>query len=520
MANVEGGLTLVSDTEPLRLSHDAAETATVPFVVTVGGDLTVTPDGGTFAIGGELTVSGALGVAGAATLGSLGVTAAATVGGTLAVTGLSTLASLSVTAGATVGGTLGVTGAATLASVGVTGNATVGGTLGVTGLSTLGSLAVTAGATVGGTFGVTGAATLNSTLSVAGLVSLPSGGYHLLGTNALATAVGVVINSAAAQTRDLVFRTAGVNRWFLRTDSSAESGANAGSNLVVLARDDAGNAIGTALSITRSTMLAAFGGAVTVTGSLTVSGALSVTSAGPHAVGAGAPVDYVGFLHAGSLNSGGGSTIAVGTRFQRDIVGAAGDTTYIAQVQVAGTITVQAGEAVSVVAGAFFREPNITLLAGASAPIAVTAYIEGAPTEGAVNLALLVDSGDSRFDGGVMVGAPTGGFKGAGTINAVAVYDDNVLLTDWLFDLAYDGHTSLRVPAGHGRLFTLSQARDVAVEQRRLPWMPTRADFEADRNLGGMVSRLWQGQEQQQLYIQELEDRIAQLERNVELIHA
>lgn len=34
-----------------------------------------------------------------------------------------------------------------------------------------------------------------------------------------------------------------------------------------------------------------------------------------------------------------------------------------------------------------------------------------------------------RSDGSVQIGGPTGGYKGAGTINAVGVYDDNVLLT-------------------------------------------------------------------------------------------
>lgn len=41
--------------------------------------------------------------------------------------------------------------------------------------------------------------------------------------------------------------------------------------------------------------------------------------------------------------------------------------------------------------------------------------------------------------GGVVVGAPTGGDKGQGTINATAVYDDNTLLTDYVFDAHIDG---------------------------------------------------------------------------------
>lgn len=121
-----------------------------------------------------------------------------------------------------------------------------------------------------------------------------------------------------------------------------------------------------------------------------------------------------------------------------------------------------------------------------------------------------------KAGGGVQVGSPTGGDKGLGTLNAVAVYDDNVLLTDWLLDLHYEGKVSIddKFYQGHPwqRLFSLDTARQVTRDERRLPWMPLRAEFEAERHLGGMVSRLWQGQEQQQLYIFELEERIRKLE--------
>lgn len=130
----------------------------------------------------------------------------------------------------------------------------------------------------------------------------------------------------------------------------------------------------------------------------------------------------------------------------------------------------------------------------------------------------------SLQSGGVVVGSPTGGDKGAGTLNAVAVYDDNVLLTDWLLDLHYEGKVSPEDKFYQGqpwqRLFSLDTTRQATQDERRLPWMPLRAEFEAERHLGGMVSRLWQGQEQQQLYffeqgerIRELEERIRELER-------
>lgn len=47
-------------------------------------------------------------------------------------------------------------------------------------------------------------------------------------------------------------------------------------------------------------------------------------------------------------------------------------------------------------------------------------------------------------DGGMTVGSPTGGQKGAGTINAQAVYDDNTLLSCYVFDQALDGAIDTR----------------------------------------------------------------------------
>lgn len=118
--------------------------------------------------------------------------------------------------------------------------------------------------------------------------------------------------------------------------------------------------------------------------------------------------------------------------------------------------------------------------------------------------------GSIAFFGGIVGSNATGGDKGAGTINAKAVYDDNTLLTDWVFDLFYDGKTEHRVPDG-GRLFTLDETTQLSRTERRLPWMPTRDEFSADGSLGNMVTRLWQGQEQQQIFIQELAAKVRSL---------
>ena len=48
-----------------------------------------------------------------------------------------------------------------------------------------------------------------------------------------------------------------------------------------------------------------------------------------------------------------------------------------------------------------------------------------------------------RATGALQIGAPTGGFKGAGTINAQAVYDDNVLLTCYAIEAYKQGSVDI-----------------------------------------------------------------------------
>ncbi len=66
----------------------------------------------------------------------------------------------------------------------------------------------------------------------------------------------VIVNGAAATNRPVSFQTGFVNRWAVQANNTAEGGANAGSDLVVLAYDDAGAVLfggASPLSIVRST---------------------------------------------------------------------------------------------------------------------------------------------------------------------------------------------------------------------------------------------------------------------------
>ena len=76
------------------------------------------------------------------------------------------------------------------------------------------------------------------------------------------------ITTAAGTGRSILFQTAGVNRWILQTDGTAETGSNAGSNLSIQRRADDGSSISTLLSANRATGAGVWGGAWQVTGNV------------------------------------------------------------------------------------------------------------------------------------------------------------------------------------------------------------------------------------------------------------
>jgi hypothetical protein len=103
--------------------------------------------------------------------------------------------------------------------------------------------------------------------------------------------------------------------------------------------------------------------------------------------------------------------------------------------------------------------------------------------------------------GGVNIGAPTGGDKGAGTLNALAVYDDNVLLTDYVFEPDYmlmKLPDMLHFAQGHGHLPTIIGRKE---------W-----DAKGGLSLGMLANQIWETVEVQALYIGQLHERLQVLE--------
>jgi hypothetical protein len=117
-------------------------------------------------------------------------------------------------------------------------------------------------------------------------------------------------------------------------------------------------------------------------------------------------------------------------------------------------------------------------------------------------------------------GAPTGGAKGAGTINAQAVYDDNTLLTDYVFDHWQDGALNpqdadnARALAFDPSLLDIDTFTAACVERRALPAMLRRSEWteETRFSLGELTQRLWETVEIQAVHIARLNERLKALE--------
>lgn len=146
-----------------------------------------------------------------------------------------------------------------------------------------------------------------------------------------------------------------------------------------------------------------------------------------------------------------------------------------------------------------------------------------------------------RSDGSVIIGSPTGGYMGAGTLNAKAVYDDGTLLTCYVIEALQDGAVDLskwdartpdRKDAGDkvvevrthkpaarfaARAAMMLDPASYAAEwktKRHLPSMPSPAEWEAagqKMSTGDLIQRLWETVEVQAVHIDKLRQRIEAL---------
>lgn len=112
-------------------------------------------------------------------------------------------------------------------------------------------------------------------------------------------------------------------------------------------------------------------------------------------------------------------------------------------------------------------------------------------------------TGDLSASGEVIIGSPTGGGQGAGTINATGVFDDGVLLTDYVFEPGYDQKT-------------IDEMQEFYEVNKHLPTIKGRDAWEKKRfSLGKVTTMLWETIEVQAIYIAELDDKQDALEERI-----
>jgi len=119
-------------------------------------------------------------------------------------------------------------------------------------------------------------------------------------------------------------------------------------------------------------------------------------------------------------------------------------------------------------------------------------------------------------DGGMTVGAPTGGSRGAGTINAVAVYDDTALLTDYVFEACF-GQKIKDEKFKNYKMKSFSEEISFVKENLHLSTIIGREEWEkvGSSSIGKLVSQLWNTTETHFLYLSEKSQKIDELENRI-----
>jgi hypothetical protein len=128
------------------------------------------------------------------------------------------------------------------------------------------------------------------------------------------------------------------------------------------------------------------------------------------------------------------------------------------------------------------------------------------------------------YAGGLVIGTPATGYRGPGTINAQAVYDDGLLLTDYVFDSYFDGKVSQEDLADHAKfkMDSLNEMIDYISKNRHLPSIKGRDEWKQKGkfSLGELSQELWETVEIQSLYIKELHERLSKLENEVDQLRS
>jgi lipopolysaccharide export system protein LptA len=428
----------------------------------------------------------------------------------------------------------------TTGGINATGNSTITGTLGgLTGVTTSGGLvvstggaAITGNSTITGTLGgLTGLTVASGGITVSGGVvistgglSVSAGGATITNTQNASTQVEVVNESTGASALSGIALNGNPSTLLVASLSSGYGApytskgliqSNAAAGLMIQNNNSGPIQFYVGASGTTLAWYVDDGGALVQGANTGTSGTINLKNTGSiYGRNAANSAD----IHMISLNGSNEVVLAAAgtyTRIAGPVIVAG------ASIEIGGT-PATAGEV---------RLPNVGTIRARNAANTLNVillYLTGTneiQIGDGNNAGVLINHGTSFMrltsNGGVTLGNPTGMDKGAGTLNANAVYDDNVLLTDAVFDLYHDG--KLRPEDEENprwkalRLWGLPEVEAFAREHRHLPWLPGRKTWEADgsRSTGAMITHLWETVEHQSLFLFDHESRVATLEARI-----
>jgi len=128
-----------------------------------------------------------------------------------------------------------------------------------------------------------------------------------------------------------------------------------------------------------------------------------------------------------------------------------------------------------------------------------------------------------QFNYGVVVGSPVlfygADFNGPGTLTALGVYDDNTLISDFVFDEYFDGEIKPEDLTGRDnyKRYTIDEMAAYIEEFRHLPTIEGRDAWEQKGgfSLGELLTQLWVTAENQAIYLSELNTDLKAVEKNI-----
>ncbi len=152
-----------------------------------------------------------------------------------------------------------------------------------------------------------------------------------------------------------------------------------------------------------------------------------------------------------------------------------------------------------------------------------TSIVLGYGGDSDTGTAVLTVNGNDEVlvSGAVVVGSPTGGSQGAGTINAVGVYDDGTLLTDYVFEKYYDG-SPIEERHSDYKMMSFNETIDFTKNNKHLPTIIGRKEWEEEGrvSLGVLTQQIWETVETHFLFMTEEKQRLDSVKAMCEMSEA